>query len=1149
MHAKPLVHPEKDRLFAFGLGKLEQSDATEIESHLKECPDCCETLLDLKDDTFVALVRESVDPSSPSRAAVSENGARESPNEPTVKCADKSVSPIEDAFLPSNEPESSVTVPRELADHPRYRIVELIGKGGMGVVYKAEHRLMNRIVALKVINQKLVRNIQAVERFRREVQAAARLSHPNIVTAHDAERAGNVHYLVTEYVDGTDLAEVIRQGGPLEIRKACEYVKQAAEGLQHAYEKRMVHRDIKPHNLIVTADGRIKILDFGLATLLAAVSEAAESNDSVAHDPSTSAPHLTTFGTMMGTPDFISPEQADDSRSVDIRSDIYSLGCTFYYLLTGRPPFDKGSATDKLKAHTGLEAEPIESVRTDIPLELAVVIRRMMAKNPGERFQTPAEIVQAMTPFAVPRQNDQEQPPAQLRSVPRRRFPVAKWLVGAGMTASLFVAAAVFFVQLQKTIIRFEVEDPKLTVSFGDDSVTINDNDRQFIVAPGTKQRFVVKQDGKDLETDIFTLKKGQKVALRIKLVDGDLSVAPSDGSVSIVKADDASLSVDDWVERLKGLREHMNTAFVVGPELLLLDPDKELEILRKAWPSITAPEVKMGLLKAFSFNKALQPKKHPLVLRVLDLGMTDPDPKINAYAAAYLQEYASEDFSGAGERYAAWYRKHGDKSPEQVIQFNQANVPESLKKQLDEIEVAMGKGDLRKVSELAAKLGTTPHPAAIPTLIGLVDADNSYETVYGVGYFGLGKITGIDYSPYHDGTWWRRWWAKNKVRFPKEAQLLRVPEFAKTEHGKSYQPFPEDLDTLSGKLNYFKHLEKTRSNITNWATEVSKHKDPAVIPYLVGVIDADNTNDTVYGVGYFGLGKLTGVKYDETHDGAWWRKWWEENKSKYSAEVQAIAIPDLHAEFTVETEARQETAPEDPLKEVADIPANDLRIATNKKMRYFLIGPREGATVPQGGFKLVIVLPGGDGSEKFHPFVRRLYKNAMSNQFLVAQPVAFKWRPNQEIVWPTRKHSVEGQEFATEDFVEAVVLDVATQYRLDKKSIYTLSWSSGGPAAYAIALAKDTPVTGSYIAMSVFKPESLPPLEGARGRAFFIDHSPTDHNCAFSMAENAKTLLKKSGANVRFNTYEGGHGWHGDVFGRVRGGIEWLQRSAASDK
>jgi predicted esterase len=230
---------------------------------------------------------------------------------------------------------------------------------------------------------------------------------------------------------------------------------------------------------------------------------------------------------------------------------------------------------------------------------------------------------------------------------------------------------------------------------------------------------------------------------------------------------------------------------------------------------------------------------------------------------------------------------------------------------------------------------------------------------------------------------------------------------------------------------------------------------------------------------------------------------------------------------------------------DTADVPAQDLTVEGNDKMRYFLIGAAEGAELPKDGYKLVVVMPGGDGGEDFHPFVRRLYKHAMSGEFLVAQPVAFKWLSAQRIVWPTKVNPTAGQKFSTEQFVEAVIQDVGRRHPIDQRCVFTLSWSSSGPAAYAISLQEETAVKGSYIAMSVFRRQWLPPLDAAKGHFYWLDHSPEDTLCPFSHAKQAEQDLAKAGATVRLTTYPDGHGWRGDVYGRVRSGITWLVEQA----
>jgi serine/threonine-protein kinase len=288
-----------------------------------------------------------------------------------------------------------------------FHVLERLGEGGMGHVFKARHRLMGRVVALKVIRPERVADRGAVQRFCREVEAAAKLSHPNIVRAYDAGEVDGTYYFAMQYVAGTDLARLVKQGGPLPAARACDYVCQAAFGLEHIHESGLAHRDIKPSNLMITgvgeprpasdpasgatlnAPGTVKILDLGLARLC---------------EEGPGAPArlaLTKLGAVVGTADYMAPEQARDSREADIRSDIYALGCTFYFALAGRPPFAGGTALEKLMRHQLDEPEPIEQLRPDVPPGLAAVLRRMMAKAPLERYQTPAEVFAALEPFAT----------------------------------------------------------------------------------------------------------------------------------------------------------------------------------------------------------------------------------------------------------------------------------------------------------------------------------------------------------------------------------------------------------------------------------------------------------------------------------------------------------------------------------------------------------------------------------------------------------------------------------------------------------------------------------------------------------------------------------------------------------------------------
>src|SRR5262245_61420019 len=215
-----------------------------------------------------------------------------------------------------------------------YVLLERLGSGGMGMVFKARKPRLDRLVALKVIHHNHLDSEEAVQRFRREVRATSRLSHPNVVRALDAGQEGPTHYLVLELVEGTDLSRLVAQRGALAVPEVCEYVRQAALGLQHAFEQGLVHRDIKPSNLMLGPGPGgvllVKLLDLGLSR-----------GESATHTSESDS--LTESGAVMGTPDYMAPEQVRDSKRADIRSDLYSLGCTFYFLLTGRPPF--GGAT------------------------------------------------------------------------------------------------------------------------------------------------------------------------------------------------------------------------------------------------------------------------------------------------------------------------------------------------------------------------------------------------------------------------------------------------------------------------------------------------------------------------------------------------------------------------------------------------------------------------------------------------------------------------------------------------------------------------------------------------------------------------------------------------------------------------------------
>ncbi len=278
----------------------------------------------------------------------------------------------------------------------QYVILDKIGEGGMGRVFKAVQLSLNRPVALKVVRNSLLNNETALKRFRREVRSAGQLNHPNIVRVFDADQVGNRHFLAMEFIEGVDLGKLVKDRGPLPIPMACSYVRQAANGLQHAHDRSMIHRDIKPANLLVAANEKgeygvknvVKILDMGLARFQDAEGGA-------------SSTELTRANTVVGTPDFMSPEQAKNASGVDHRSDIYSLGGTFYYLLTGEPPFPKGNPLEKLMQHQMDAPRPVQLLRPDVPGELAAIVHTLLAKRPADRFQSGSALARALEPWCA----------------------------------------------------------------------------------------------------------------------------------------------------------------------------------------------------------------------------------------------------------------------------------------------------------------------------------------------------------------------------------------------------------------------------------------------------------------------------------------------------------------------------------------------------------------------------------------------------------------------------------------------------------------------------------------------------------------------------------------------------------------------------
>ncbi len=358
---------DNDMLKAFASGRLDANAEEQMAALLEKGPELQQRLAALSKDGLSAKLRQVA---KPSLAEVVVKG--------------KVRSPQADSQQQRKDPLVQ-NVPAELAAYENYQIVKELGRGGMGVVYLAKHIPMDRLEVLKVLNERLLDHDGAKQRFQNEIRAAAKLNHPNIVTSYNVLSLNNLLVFSMEFVHGMDLHKFIHKHKQLPIALACGLARQIAAGLQHAHERGLVHRDIKPSNIIVyNSDQQLqtKILDFGLAK---ATSEKSMGG-------------LTQDGTMLGTPEYVSPEQTLDAARADIRADIYSLGCTLYHMLVGRPPFT-GTQGQVLMAHAQNEPQSMTLLRPEVPTELAAVVAKMMAKQSARRYQTPADVAATLKPF------------------------------------------------------------------------------------------------------------------------------------------------------------------------------------------------------------------------------------------------------------------------------------------------------------------------------------------------------------------------------------------------------------------------------------------------------------------------------------------------------------------------------------------------------------------------------------------------------------------------------------------------------------------------------------------------------------------------------------------------------------------------------
>jgi serine/threonine protein kinase len=525
--------PNEQELREYSLGKLKPDCLETVAQHLEQCLNCQLTLsgLEDKEDTLVSQIRHKVgkdvfaeEAECRDLIAIAKNswhGARK------AQCAAEDV--------PTADWERSGIL-------GEYQLFARLGEGGMGCVFMARHTRLDRIVAIKVLAKDRTADPQYVARFEREMKAIGRLVHPNIVHAYDARDIEGTSVLVMEYIEGLDLADLSHRVGMPAIADVCEMVRQTAMGLQYVHEHGFVHRDVKPSNIMLTREGQIKILDLGLALL--------------AYDNMTTE-GITSTGHAMGTADYMAPEQIADSHAVDIRADIYSLGCTLYKLLCGRPPFS-GPAYDtpgkRIVAHIKEPVPPIQQFRPDIPVELAKLLDRMLAKDPADRPATPLAVAEALKPFVDKadlvgfERKAEECDPADYAHQPTIPNPIAdavpsllnadagnrggtntasnriwrRWLIAIGTGIIAFgLLAAIITVATDHGILEIKTFDDDVLVSIldGGHEILIVDTKTSNTVklkSGNYEVKLNNEKDGLRLSTDKFTLRRGERVVVEV---------------------------------------------------------------------------------------------------------------------------------------------------------------------------------------------------------------------------------------------------------------------------------------------------------------------------------------------------------------------------------------------------------------------------------------------------------------------------------------------------------------------------------------------------------------------------------------------------------------------------------------------------------
>ncbi len=616
---------------------------------------------------------------------------------------------------------------------------------------------------------------------------------------------------------------------------------------------------------------------------------------------------------------------------------------------------------------------------------------------------------------------------------------------------------------------------------------------------------------------------------------------------------------------------EDARAVFGISKKLADAESASGFKALRDKWKTIESPAARQQMMTSFYAKRlpsefdetATKDRLNKRLIDVLDLGARDTSATVQASALRFLKKVALQDFAENYDAYYPWFEGQYGKDATEIVARSITQWVKTAGETKGE-EVRALADFIEENGELMRDLGAGRRAA---DRAGYLDVLGSWldggeaETQTAMRLLSGQRLRRADLE---------------KLVLPraKVARNFATRTWAIAALGDSKAGWAiDDLHAIF--TTSFDKPDEIRPLMAAMCRTLASIGDARSIPILIATMEAEGTAAGTHTITMNGLAPLTGVKVKDGQDAAWWRAWWEKNRSRFPENVRALEVPVIAKAPSADPAAAKVEV--DTGADVLTVASADVRGGFDNDKRYFLIGNSKENTAPAEGFKLLVIIPGGDGGADFNLFARRVWKSGLNagdaaaapasdsgtwqpgTGWIVAQMVAPKWDENQSerLVWPLDKVPYRGEvkksKFSTEDFADAVVSDVKSRVDIDPRHIYLLGWSSGGPACYSLMLREKTPFAGAIIAMSTFKPEHTEGLqnaalpragatkEGAATRRFYILHSEQDTTVPFRWASEAYDALRKSKAQTTLQRYEGGHGWKDDALASIRSGVQWL--------